>query len=232
VLFGAAALPRLRHAVADLSWLLGRGYAPKAALALVGDRLQLRERQRRGVARCACSDAARRDRQQRHAPRAALRRRTLHVDGYNVLTTVQVALAGGLLLRGRDGCWRDLAGMHGRAPLASLGTAIDAVGGAAARLGARRCTWYLDRPVSHSGRLAELLVERASANRWRWVVEVVNDPDPVLAAAAGVVATSDSVVLDRCGLWIDLAGVAIAAGGMQALHVDLGRRVARPEDDG
>ena len=37
----------------------------------------------------------------------------LLIDGYNVLTTVESALAHGLLLIGRDGCMRDLASMHG-----------------------------------------------------------------------------------------------------------------------
>ncbi len=36
------------------------------------------------------------------------------LDGYNVLTTVEAALAGGVLLEGRDGCYRDMASMAGR----------------------------------------------------------------------------------------------------------------------
>ena len=45
-LFGNEQLPRLRNAVADLSWLLTRGYAAKAAVKLVGDKNSLTERQR------------------------------------------------------------------------------------------------------------------------------------------------------------------------------------------
>jgi uncharacterized protein YyaL (SSP411 family) len=37
-LFAPRHWPTLRRAVADLSWLLGRGYSEKAALKLVGDR--------------------------------------------------------------------------------------------------------------------------------------------------------------------------------------------------
>ena len=50
-------LPALRQAVADLSWLLERGYAEKSSLKLVGDRYDLLARQRTAVGRCACSDA-------------------------------------------------------------------------------------------------------------------------------------------------------------------------------
>src|SRR5256885_8530001 len=46
------------------SWLLSRGYQPKSALKLVGDRHSLRERQRLAVGRAACSDESR---ERRHA---------------------------------------------------------------------------------------------------------------------------------------------------------------------
>ena len=36
-LFGEAMVPTLRVACAELSWLLGRGYAEPSSLALVGD---------------------------------------------------------------------------------------------------------------------------------------------------------------------------------------------------
>ena len=57
--FGPSALPALRGAVADLSWLLERGYAIVSAVKLVGDRWSLTERQRLAVRRAACSDTAR-----------------------------------------------------------------------------------------------------------------------------------------------------------------------------
>ena len=44
--FGPHAWPALRQAVAELSWLLERGYASTSALKLVGDRWSLTERQR------------------------------------------------------------------------------------------------------------------------------------------------------------------------------------------
>jgi hypothetical protein len=37
----------------------------------------------------------------------------IELDGFNVLTTVEAALADGVLLLGRDGCLRDMASMHG-----------------------------------------------------------------------------------------------------------------------
>ena len=45
--------------------------------------------------------------------RSALRNRPLWLDGYNVLTTVEAALGGGVILIARDGAYRDMASMHG-----------------------------------------------------------------------------------------------------------------------
>src|SRR5262245_31343407 len=58
-LFAPDTWPALRSAVAELSWLLTRGYAEPSALKLVGDRYNLCVRQRIAVMRCSCTDSAR-----------------------------------------------------------------------------------------------------------------------------------------------------------------------------
>ena len=222
-LFGPAALPRLRAAVADLAWLLGRGYAGAAALKLVGDRFDLTERQRMAVRRSTCTDAALARRLRHRVPADDLRGQPLRIDGFNVLTTIEAALGGAVILRGRDGSDRDIAGVHGtyrrveetRPALERLGALLD-------DLGATPSTWYLDRPVSNSGRLGLLLREAAAAGPGRdWRVELVFDPDPILSAAAEVVATADSVILDRCARWTPLAHSVIEACIPEAFLVDL-----------
>src|SRR5690606_19606795 len=108
-----AALPRLQAAVEELSWLWTRGYADVSSLKLVGDRHRLTTRQRLAVARAACSDAQR-SRRQRHCVGAdALAGQDLWIDGFNVLTSVEAALAGGVILQARDETYRDMASMHG-----------------------------------------------------------------------------------------------------------------------
>src|SRR5262245_708567 len=111
--FGAPQLPALREAAADLAFLLDRGYANTAALKLVGDRFALDARQRQLLMRATCPASAAAARQRNRVDAAAIAGRELWIDGFNVLTTIEAALAGGVLLRGRDGCTRDLASMHG-----------------------------------------------------------------------------------------------------------------------
>lgn len=205
-LFAAEQWPVLRRAVEEYSWLLSRAYAGDSALKLVGDRYQLARRQRLAVMRSSCSDAARDQRQAREVPVAALRGATLHIDGFNLLTTIEAALSGGLILHGRDGCFRDLASMHGsyrkveetRPALEMTGTALDACRPA-------HCRWFLDRPVSNSGRLARLIREVATERAWPWEAELVDDADRAIGGGTAIVASSDSVVLDRCGAWMNLA---------------------------
>lgn len=217
-LFGPEALPALRAAVAEMSWLLTRGYPPDAGLKLVGDRHALTARQRMAVLRSACSDQARELRRAKRVGPDALRGCELGVDGLNVLITVESALSHGVVLRGRDGALRDLAAVHGAyEQVLETRFAVDAI----AHLlhpardgepisGPARVMWYLDRPVGGSGRLRALLLARAEERGLPWQVELVHHPDPLLAGHAGVVATSDAWILDRCARWIDLLAGLLA----------------------
>ncbi len=210
-LFGPQARPQLREAAADLSWLLSRGYVNPSALKLVGDRYRLTARQRTAVERAACSDADLARREARRVEAGRLQGRTLWLDGYNVLTTVEAALAGGVILAARDGTYRDMASMHGSyRKVTETRPALELIGRVIAALGVSECRWYLDRPVSNSGRLKRVIQETAAARGWTWSVELVPDPDPILIQTDQIVATADSVILDHCRAWFNLARETIA----------------------
>jgi hypothetical protein len=198
-LFTQAALPALRRAVVDLSWLLSRGYPLRASLALVGDRDGLTVRQRQSVRRCACSEEQRIERRARRASPETMPGAPVWIDGFNVLTTIEAAFGGGVLLLARDGALRDMASMHGSYRLVEeTQPAIEAVAEVLAGREGTQCRWVLDEPVSNSGRLAAILREFAAERGLRWTVEVVPDPDQVLAAAPAdvLVASADSQVMD------------------------------------
>lgn len=206
VAFGPDTHTRLREAVADLSWLLSRGYADKSALKIVGDRYNLLERQRTAVMRCACSDDSFARRREHQVAAEALKGQELLIDAYNVLTTIEAALADGIVIVGRDGCYRDMASMHGTfRKVNETAPAIELLGDALAKLDVGQAAWYLDRPVSNSGRLKQRLLQMADRQNWPWTVEIVGSPDAVLSTAAEIVATADSVILDRCRHWFGLA---------------------------
>ena len=222
-LFAAAAVGRLQEAVGHLSWLLSRGYVSPSALKLVGDRHGLTTRQRTSVARCACSDADLASRQERQVDAAGLKCRPLWVDGYNVLTTVEAALAGGVILAARDGTYRDMASMHGSyRKVAETLPALELIGRSLSSLSVSECVWYLDRPVSNSGRLGQIILSMASEDGWPWRVELVADPDAILSQAECTVATADSGILDCCGSWFNLAREVVAKYVEEVWMVELG----------
>lgn len=205
--FAPDALPSLREGVADLSWLLTRGYREASALKLVGDRLQLTRRQRQAVARCACTDQERNLRRGKRV--AGVEGQVVHVDGFNALISLERALSGGPVLIGRDRACRDLASVHGTyRAVQETPEAITCCGAHLA--GAERVQWWLDRPVSNSGRLAAQIRALADDRGWPWAVEVVGHPDPHLAEADGLVVSSDGWILDRCQGWFDLEGSVLA----------------------
>ncbi len=217
--FGAGALPGLRIAVAELGWLLDRGYSETAALKLVGDHHQLRERQRLAVLRCA---PAGRERAIRRVDLAAVRGRPVAVDGFNCIITVEAALSGGLLLRGRDGVLRDLASVHGSYhSVSESGAAVRALGEVLAAAAPSAIRIFLDRPVSNSGRLRALLLDTAAQAGWAFEVVLTDNPDRELAASGWIVASSDSVVLDRCPAFTPLAEAAVTHAAPEAWIVDL-----------
>lgn len=220
--FAGAGLPLLRTATAQLSWLLSRGFPLDASAELVGNRHHLRARQRDALQRCAASDQACAARAARRLEPAQLAGRELHIDGYNVLLTVEAALGGAVVLEARDGAFRDLSSMsrHYRR-VAETRIALLHLGSVLAGLGCAKSRWLFDRPISNSGRLARLLRELAAERAWPWEVELVDNPDRDLRATREVVATADSAVLDRCGPWFNLARHVVEQEVPDAWRVDL-----------
>ena len=209
-LFAAKQWPVLRTATDDLCWLLNRAYAARSGLELVGNRYSLTARQRLAVVRSACSDSAAQQRNGRQLQAHQLQGRELWIDGLNVLTGLEVALSGGVILIGRDGCCRDIAGVHRHYRKVQETTeALRLIAEFTSLWKLTTCRWWLDKPVSNSGRLKTFIGETAKAAGWNMPVELDFNPDRVLWESENVIASSDSVVLDRCHGWVNLARLVI-----------------------
>ncbi|MGH9836649.1 MAG: DUF434 domain-containing protein [Blastocatellia bacterium] len=212
----------LWQAVADLSLLLGRGYASTASLKLVGDHFALKERQRLAVARAACSDQQRESRKQNRLPLEAVKDRKLLIDGFNLIVTMEAALSGGVLIHCRDDCIRDLSSVHGSyRAVTETEEAIGLISGTLLAAEPASAVWLLDQPVSNSGRLAQRIRELSAERHWPWSVAVVMNPDKVIRASDQIAVTSDSNILDNVKGWINLGEILIARHLTQARIVDL-----------
>lgn len=220
-LFAASQVPMLRRAAEEVSWLLGRSYSPETAIAAAGNHHQLALRQRIAVARSCSSDAARQRRLERRRPASDAAGQTLQVDGFNLVIALEVALAGGVLIRGREGALRDMAGLRGSYRLTpETEQAVALAGGHLASAPPKHVLCYLDQRVSNSGRLKALIENTAATWPFSVSVELVPDPDPILAKCEWVV-TADAMILDRCGPWVNLASEVVEHHIADAWVVDL-----------
>ena len=227
--FSAAEQPRLRAAVADLAWLLGRGYPARRSGVLVGDRHALRERQRKAVGRCAAAPGDVAARRQKQIAGEQLRGERLWVDGYNVLLTVEAALGGGVVLRAMDDTLRDMAAMSSHYKRVEETTrALTLLGEHLRPLALAEVRWLLDRPISNSGRLRALMLELAGKRGWPWRVELEANPDAVLKDRPEPIATADSAILDTDVRFFNLARHVVGAAVPDAWIVDLTRDGALP----
>jgi hypothetical protein len=205
-LFHSRQLPVLNAAVSDFSWLLSRGYAENSSLKLVGDHYRLTKRQRKAVLRAACSDTQRAHRQQIALIPAALQGQTVAIDGYNLLITIEVALSGGIIFQCRDGAYRDIASVHGTyRKVQETMPALKIIGQTLNSLNVASAHWYLDAPVSNSGRLKGFMHEMAQEYGFPWGVELVNNPDRTIVATSEMIPiSSDGWVIDHAGRWFNM----------------------------
>jgi hypothetical protein len=219
--FAEAKWPTLRMAVDHLSWLWSQGYAERSALTLVGNRFQLTRRQREALCRVACAEDALKGRARRCVD-GVTGTKEVAIDGYNVLITVERALSGGLILMGRDGCYRDLASVHGTyREVIETEQAVRAIDQVLDSSGVGSARWYFDQPVSNSGRLAGMIRHWLADQRVKHEVLLVPNPDKTLGEGTCPVASADSWVLDKAPSWINLARQVIDQHVIDTWLVDL-----------
>jgi hypothetical protein len=172
---------------------------------------QLHARQRQALARAVAAPAVARARRQRQVSVTTLAGTCVSVDGFNQLITIEVALSGGLLLRGHDGALRDLASVHGTyRTIRETPTALEALGAVLAPLHLQAVHIVLEAQVSNAGRLASRMRALAATHAWPWHVLLVPSADAVLTQTDAIVATSDSGILDAAVRWCDLAAAVVA----------------------
>ena len=212
----------LQQGCEDFSLLLSKGYADKSSLKIVGDKFNLTKRQRLAVMRSCCSDQQLEFRISHKKHHQDLRGKSVAIDGYNLLITIESALGGGIIFKGRDGCFRDLASIHGTyRKVDETIPAVILIADYLQEVEVGKVQWFLDRPVSNSAKLKKLLEQLAMENDWPWQIELSLSPDADLIKSDSIVVSSDSVILDNCGGWVDLGAEIIQQEIPSAKIVDL-----------
>ncbi|MDX1408389.1 MAG: DUF434 domain-containing protein [Saprospiraceae bacterium] len=205
----------MANAARDLYYLLSRNYGERAAIKTVGDRYRLVQRQRCALRRIVSPQNEIKVIRSREVAREILGPEILLIDGFNLLILAEVALSGGFIFECLDGTFRDIASIHGSyRRIAETPDAILLIGEQIRQIPVKQTQWFLDQPVSNSGRLRQLIQEIAIHHGWPWSVELYHDADQALIhRTSGVIATSDRHVLARCSRWVNLAYSIISASG-------------------
>ena len=128
----------------------------------------------------------------------------VNIDGFNTIITLEVALSGSLLVKCMDGTVRDLAALRGTYRLIDkTAQAISLIGKTLEQYGIGKAVFYLDAPVSNSGRLKEQIQTVLAQAPYEVRTEVIHNVDTTLEKLGNVI-TSDAIILDKCGSWINL----------------------------
>jgi len=220
--FSAESLMVLRKAQQEILWLLDRGYPIKNAVTFVGNHYLLSGRQRLALMRATAPTEAAAERRRKEA--ADCRGQTVNIDGLNLIITLEVALSGSPLIRCMDGTVRDLAGLRGTYRLiGKTDTAIRLTGDKLEAMKAAGAVFYLDSPVSNTGRLKTRIFELLGRRGFALSVELVNNADAVLKDKP-CVATSDAIILNECVSWVNLAAAIISESVDKAEYISLEAR--------
>ena len=212
---------RLRSAAVDFLYLLDHGYPRSASLQLVGNRYNMDRLHREVIHRGIFAREEARQRRQRLVEPGELVDGQLLVDGHNVLITTESGLAARPLIAANDGLIRDVAGISHRYRISPLThEAIDNIFRILHNHPPGEILFFLDAPIRQSGELAAIL--RSALKSWDLTgdAQALKVPEKELIGGKGIVASSDSAILDGVEQGFDLAAVVIKSLPQQGSVID------------
>ena len=202
-LFSEEELRKISLCAYETAFLLERGYPLKSAVTYTSNHRLLAERQRNALARmtaCPYRLKLRQQKQLDHLDPGC----TVNIDAFNAVVIMETALSHSILLRCMDGCIRDLSGLSGTYSIISAtDEAIARILNKLKKEQAASAVFWIDEPVSNSGRLREHLAAGAEALSFPAEFRMVHDADYALKKLDHVIS-GDSQVIEECISWYNL----------------------------
>lgn len=220
--FSPESIEKMRTASRHIVYLINEGYDLKQSATFVGNHYLLSERQRLAIMRSVATEKQLIDRKNKQVPINDLGGKDVWIDGFNTIITLEVLMSDSILIDCMDGTIRDLAALRGTYRLIpetseAIQMLLDTLSAAAVH----KATILLDEPVSNSGRLKSLIAEIAEASEncsFELDIQILKDVDRTLYDKKHVI-TSDSIILDHCGSWVNLSKECLIQRAAHAIRV-------------
>jgi hypothetical protein len=200
----------LWEAAEDVRLLLNRGYPKDASLQLVGNRYNLDSDGRHLLRRGVFPPPLAEERSAKRVSVKDLKGRGLAIDGHNCIITLESALKGKTILLADDGFIRDIAGVSGGyRETKETKEALEMIFGLLQIAEPEEVRFLLDAPISGSGELAARIRGLMQERGVQGDASAHKVPEHVMAKYDGIIASSDTAVIDQAERVFDLAGYLI-----------------------
>jgi hypothetical protein len=197
-------------AAEDLHYLLNRDYPKDASLQLVGNRYNLDRNCRHLLRRGVFPHALVEERRNKQVSLKELKGTGLAIDGHNCIITLESALKGKPILLADDGFVRDISGVScGYRQTKETHEALTLIMDLLVKTGPREIIFLFDAPISGSGNLAAKIRGLMRERGIQGAASAVKVPERIMAEYEGIIASSDTAVIDQAKRVFDLAGYLI-----------------------
>ncbi|MDA2918893.1 DUF434 domain-containing protein [Desulfobacterota bacterium AH_259_B03_O07] len=190
----------------DYLYLKRRGYSLRSILEIIGNHFQLNTSERNVLFRGFFTKNEMRDRLTKLVDPRHVNGKNLEIDGYNQLITIESYRKGSFVFISKDGVARDTASVYRSYKISPITEEVLNI--LFNNLGVIRLAefiFYFDQPVSHSGKLCEMINGMILKYGLNGKAETVKSPDFILKSG-NLVATSDTIIMAGAGSIFDLAG--------------------------
>ena len=137
------------------------------------------------------------------------------LDGHNILITIESSLLGFPVFLADDGFMRDARKLSRRFRARdSSFKALDLIMETLLCLRPGWVSFFLDRPLSKSGLLAEKIREKLSCLGLPGEARLVSSVDKKLGQGEEIVASADAYLIEKSGQLFDLSGYVIRQKGL------------------
>jgi len=196
-------------AVTDMRYLLGREYRRESVVKFVGDKYALEKPQRLLLYRCVYPPGTAKAHKDKLTAPGSLSKARLSIDGFNVLWTIDSVLKGRPIFLSDDGLVRDISMVKGKPSVDVLFEAIRLAVDSIGNLKPVHVHFVFDRPISQSGEVSKMVRETLESKSINGMASTSASVDSEIIGMGDVVASSDSVIIEKATRVFDLGGYVV-----------------------